>query len=38
MGPFSGKLVDFDALRSSYYRAMGWEAETGNPSKECLAE
>jgi aldehyde:ferredoxin oxidoreductase len=38
MGPFSGKLVDFDALRRSYYQAMGWEPETGNPSEKCLAE
>jgi aldehyde:ferredoxin oxidoreductase len=38
MGPFAGKLVDFDSLRRSYYKAMGWEPETGNPSKECLAE
>ena len=38
MGPFSGKLVDFDALRRSYYNAMGWETETGNPAKENLAE
>jgi aldehyde:ferredoxin oxidoreductase len=31
-GPFSGKLVDFDALKKSYYEAMGWDPETGNPS------
>ena len=37
-GPFSGKLVDFDALRRSYYKAMDWEPETGNPSEGCLAE
>lgn len=37
MGPFSGKLIDFNAMRRSYYGAMGWDAETGNPSKECLA-
>jgi aldehyde:ferredoxin oxidoreductase len=34
MGPFSGRLVDFNALRRSYYKAMGWDAETGSPSKE----
>jgi aldehyde:ferredoxin oxidoreductase len=38
MGPFTGKLVDFDGLRRSYYKAMGWDGETGNPSTECLAE
>ncbi len=34
MGPSSGKLVDFDALRRSYYNAMGWDPETGNPPKD----
>ena len=38
MGPFTGRVIDFDALRKSYYKAMGWESETGKPSKECLAE
>ena len=38
MGPFTGRVIDFDALRKSYYKAMGWESETGSPSKECLAE
>ena len=36
IGPFSGKIIDFDALRQSYYEAMGWDSETGDPSKECL--
>jgi len=30
-GPFSGRLVDFDALKKSYYEAMGWDPETGKP-------
>ena len=38
MGPFTGRVIDFDALRKSYYEAIGWEPETGNPSKECLSE
>ena len=38
MGPFSGRIVNFDGPRRSYYKAMGWEPETGSPSKECLAE
>jgi aldehyde:ferredoxin oxidoreductase len=38
MGPFTGRLIDFDALRRSYYKAMGWEPENGSPSMECLAE
>jgi aldehyde:ferredoxin oxidoreductase len=38
MGPFTGRLIDFDALRRSYYKAMGWEPENGSPSMECLAK
>ena len=38
MGPFTGRVIDFNALRRSYYKAMGWEPETGSPSKEGLAE
>lgn len=38
MGPFAGRLVDFDALKENYYRAMGWEADTGVPSEQCLAQ
>jgi len=38
MGPFSGRLIDFEALRRNYYKAMGWDPETGSPSKEGLAE
>jgi len=34
MGPFSGRLIDFNALRRSYYKAMGWDPETGSPSRE----
>jgi aldehyde:ferredoxin oxidoreductase len=34
MGPFSGRVIDFNALRRSYYKAMGWDPETGSPSKE----
>lgn len=34
MGPFSGRVIDFNALRKSYYKAMGWDTETGNPSKD----
>ena len=38
MGPFTGKLIDFGVLKRSYYTAMGWDTETGNPSVECLHE
>ena len=36
MGPFSGKLIDFNALKRSHYKAMGWDLETGRPSMESL--
>jgi len=36
MGPFSGRVIDFDALRRSYYKAMGWEPETGSPLSQPL--
>ncbi|MBW1802099.1 MAG: aldehyde ferredoxin oxidoreductase family protein [Deltaproteobacteria bacterium] len=38
MGPFSGLAIDFNALKASFYRAMGWNEETGIPSPNCLAE
>jgi len=34
MGPLSGRAIDFNALRKSYYKAMGWDPETGSPSKD----
>jgi len=38
MGPYAGREIDFDALKDSYYQAMGWDAVTGIPSQQCLAE
>jgi len=38
MGPFAGRSIDFDALKASYHKAMGWDAETGVPSQQCLTE
>jgi len=38
MGPFTGRVIDFNSLRKSYYKAMGWEPETGSPSQEDLTE
>jgi aldehyde:ferredoxin oxidoreductase len=32
MGPFTGRVIDFNALKRSYYKAMGWNSETGMPS------
>jgi aldehyde:ferredoxin oxidoreductase len=38
MGPFAGTKIDFDALRRSYYKAMGWDADTGKPSEQRICE
>jgi aldehyde:ferredoxin oxidoreductase len=37
-GPYAGVNIDFDALRRSYFEAMGWDDETGKPSKQTLQE
>ena len=38
MGPFKDVPQDFDLLRSQYYEAMGWDVETGYPTKARLQE
>jgi aldehyde:ferredoxin oxidoreductase len=38
MGPYAGRHIDFAALKSSYYKSMGWDGETGVPSQACLSE
>lgn len=38
MGPFAGRDIDFAALKSSYYKNMGWDTESGVPSQACLSE
>jgi aldehyde:ferredoxin oxidoreductase len=38
MGPYAGRHVDFAALKSSYYKNMGWDEKTGLPSQACLSE
>jgi aldehyde:ferredoxin oxidoreductase len=38
MGPFAGRNIDFAALKSSYYESMGWDTESGVPSRACLSE
>ncbi len=38
VGSFAGHSIDFNKLRASYHKAMGWDAETGYPSKQCLIE
>jgi aldehyde:ferredoxin oxidoreductase len=38
VGPYKDVPVDFDLLRQQYYKAMGWDLETGYPSKSRLKE
>lgn len=38
MGPFAGRKVDFNALRAAYYKAMGWDVNTGRPLDKTLKE
>jgi aldehyde:ferredoxin oxidoreductase len=38
MGPFAGRVIDFNALRRSYFKAMGWDPETGSPPKGDLVD
>lgn len=38
LGPFAGYHIDFASLRSSYYGSMGWDKESGLPSRACLSE
>ncbi len=38
MGPTAGRLLDFEAMRSGYYKAMGWDMKSGAPSQQCLNE
>jgi len=35
-GPLAGITLDIDTLSSEYFKAMGWNPETGNPSKATL--
>lgn len=37
-GPLAGISVDQEALRTSYYETMGWDLETGEPSKSAVQE
>jgi aldehyde:ferredoxin oxidoreductase len=38
LGPFADRHIDFASLRSSYYKSMGWDMESGVPSQACLSE
>ncbi|MFC1907183.1 aldehyde ferredoxin oxidoreductase C-terminal domain-containing protein [Chloroflexota bacterium] len=37
-GPTKGAVVPLEELKNDYYRAMGWDMETGNPPDSLLAE
>ena len=37
-GPFAGRKVDFDTAQKNYYKAMGWDTETGKPLDSTLEE
>jgi aldehyde:ferredoxin oxidoreductase len=37
-GPTKGATVPLEELKDDYYRAMGWNLETGNPSDSVLEE
>jgi aldehyde:ferredoxin oxidoreductase len=38
VGPYKDVPVDFDLLRKQYYKALGWNLETGYPSESRLEE
>lgn len=35
-GPLTGRKIDFNAVRRSYFNAMNWDPETGIPSQTCM--
>jgi len=35
-GPAAGVTVDLEGMRQEFYRALGWDADTGVPTPECL--
>ena len=37
-GPMAGHDVPFEEMRKDYYKAMGWDPETGQPTPETLAD
>lgn len=37
-GPTSGAVVPLEKLKDDYYRAMGWDLSTGNPTDSVLDE
>ena len=37
-GPYKDVPIDFKLLKQQYYKALGWNLETGYPSESRLAE
>ena len=37
-GPTKGSVVPLEELKDDYYRAMGWDLSTGNPTDAVLDE
>jgi aldehyde:ferredoxin oxidoreductase len=38
VGPATGAVINFDALKKGYFEAMGWDIKTGMPRPNMLAE
>jgi aldehyde:ferredoxin oxidoreductase len=37
-GPSTGSVLELDPMLDEYYRARGWDVESGLPTKQKLAE
>ena len=37
-GPTAGVVVPLEELKDEYYKAMGWDMDTGNPTDALLKE
>jgi aldehyde:ferredoxin oxidoreductase len=35
-GPLAGVTIDLETMKRDYYSALGWDAETGIPTRQCL--
>jgi aldehyde:ferredoxin oxidoreductase len=38
VGPGAGKVIPFAILKENYFKAMGWDPQTGRPARQTLAE
>jgi aldehyde:ferredoxin oxidoreductase len=37
-GPLTGRNIDFNALRASYYKSINWDVVSGIPTQKCLED